>query len=257
MKGLTLALLLGCLVTGAAAQAVPQSPVGVNEHLGRKVGLDLGFVDELGQPISLRSLIDRPTILTLNYFRCTGICSPLLNGVIDAVNSVPQEPGKEFRVLTVSFDENDEPEVARKKGENILKQLKRPCPPSAWRLLTGKAPEIAALTGAVGFEFKKVGREFAHPGVIVILSPEGVITRYMYGITFPRADVQMALIEAAKGEARPTVVKALQFCLVFDVQSREAVFRLTRIVGGIIVLVGLGFMAALTRRGRPEETKTP
>ena len=237
---------------GCAAEAVGPGAVGVNQRLGERIPLDLTFTDELGQPIRLEELIDRPTILTLNYFRCAGICSPLLNGVVDAVNAVPLEPGKDFRVVTVSFDERDTPGIARKKRENILKQMRRPVLPSAWRLLTGRGPEIKALTDAVGFEFKMVGKEFAHPGVIILLSGQGVVTRYMYGITFPKADLEMAIREAARGEARPTVVKALQFCLVYDAQSRQYVFRLTRVVGTVTLLVGLVFVAMLIRRGKPE-----
>src|SRR6267142_490745 len=121
----------------AAAQAPAGGDLGLIENLGGSIPLDLTLNDEEGHPVKLCSLIDKPTILTLNYFRCAGACTPQLNGMVDVLNAVEAEPGKDFQVITVSFDPRDTPEIAFQKKVNYLKQLRRPFPPAAWRFLTG------------------------------------------------------------------------------------------------------------------------
>ena len=175
-----------------------------------------------GQARHPRTLIDKPTILTLNYFRCAGICTPLLNGVVEVLNRTKAEPGKDFQVVTVSFDDRDTPEIAAQKRTNYLKEIKRPFPPSAWRFLTGDAaPPRKALADSVGFKFKREGDDFIHAGAIIVLSPKGKVTRYMYGITYLPADLQMAVHEAARGEAQPTINKLLKFCFSYDPAGRK------------------------------------
>jgi protein SCO1 len=236
-------------LTPSLAAQVPAA-VGVDEKLGKSVPLDLTLKDEDGKPVTLRSLVDTPTILTLNYFRCAGICTPILNSVAGMAGKLTLEPDRDYRIVTVSFDDRDTPEIASRKRANYLKQMDRPFPPSGWRFLTGDAKSTKELCDAVGFTFEKQGEDFIHPGVIVFLSPEGKITRYMYGITFLPADVQMALTEAAKGQAEPTVNRLLQFCFRYDPQGRRFVFSATRLAGTTVLLAALGFVAFLVIRGR-------
>lgn len=250
--------LLALLAVSAApqpsrAQSTGSADVGVVEKLGQRVPLDLTFLDEEGRPVKLAEVIDRPTILTLNYFRCAGICTPILNGIVDILNGIKLDPEKSFRVVTISFDERDTPAVAKRKRENLLKQLTRPFPPSAWRLLTGKSAEIEAITGAVGFRFKPAGGEFVHAGVIIALTPAGVVSRYLYGTSWPVADAQMALVDAGRGEVRPTIAKMLEFCYVYDPDSRTFVFKLTRAAGVLTFLALALFAALLLRRRRASE----
>jgi protein SCO1/2 len=228
---------LSCV--GNAQPATSQPGVGVDEHLGATIPLDARFADEDGRPITLGKLIDRPTILTLNYFRCAGICTPLLNGLVDSLNELKLDPAKDFQVITVSFDERDIPEMAMRKRQNYLKQFHRPFPPAAWRFLTGKDPSIHLLTDAVGFKFKPFGSEFIHAGVILILSPQGQVTRYMYGTEFAPIDLQTALGEALRGQARASVVKSLAFCYTYDPSGRRYIVSVTRLVGAFSVLMVL------------------
>lgn len=228
--------------------------VGIDEKLGVHIPLDLVLKDEEGNPVTLGALIDKPTILTLNFFRCTGICTPLLNGVVEAINQSKAVPGKEYQVITVSFDDRDTPEIAMGKRTNYLKQIQRPFPPTAWHFLTGDGATTKALCDSVGFKFKRQGDQFIHAGAIVFLSPKGKVTRYMYGITFLPADFQMAVNEAARGEARPTIAKFLQFCFSYDPAGRGYVFSTTRASATVILLLAAGFLAylALKRpRGGP------
>jgi protein SCO1 len=224
--------------------------VGIDEKLGALVPLDLTLADEEGKPVQLRSLIDRPTVLTLNYFRCAGICTLLLNGVADVINGTQAVPGKEFRVITVSFDPRDTPDIAQQKRANYLKEITRPFPPDAWRFLTGPRPSTKALCDAVGFKFKPQGDDFIHPGAILFLSPQGVVTRYMYGVKYLPADFQIAVLEASRGEVEPTISKFLSICFTYDPQGRRYVLNLTRLVGAVTLLAVAAFAVVLARSGR-------
>ena len=241
--------------SAAPAPAAAPAQVGVDEHLGALVPMDLMLMDENGQPVRLGSLIDKPTVLTLNYFRCAGICTPLLNGVVDVVNQMPARPGQDYQILTVSFDPSDTPEVAGTKRTNYLKEIKRPIAPSAWRFLTGPAASTRALCDAVGFKFQAQGDGFIHSGVILALAPGGKVTRYLYGVSFLPADLQMAVLEAARGEARPTVNHLLQFCFSQDPHGRGYVFDVTKVVAVLTFLLAGCFLAYLfLSRKRPGGT---
>ena len=230
--------------------AVTDAAVGIDEKLGSLIALDLPLRDEWNQPITLRSLIDKPTILTLNYFRCANICTPQLNGLVAALNQLQVEPGKAFQVITVSFDDRDTPDIAAQKRLNYLHSLTRPFPAEAWRFLTGDAQVTRALADSVGFRFKKQGNDFIHPASIMFLSPKGEVTRYMYGVSFLPADLQMAVGEAARGEARPTISKWLSICYSFDPEGRKYVFSLTRVAAILTMLGAATFVAVLLYRGR-------
>jgi len=258
--------LASLMVHQAMAQATaPGSPdnqapmfapgeVGIDEKLGATIPLDLMLKDESGNSVTLETLIDKPTILTLNFFRCTGICTPLLNGVAEAINQSEAVPGKDYQVITVSFDERDTPEIALGKRTNYLRQIQKPFPPTAWRFLTGDSATTKALCDAVGFKFKRQGDQFIHAGAIVFLSPTRRVTRYMYGVAFLPADLQMAVNEAARGEVRPTIAKFLNFCFSYDPAGRRYVFSTTRAAATVILLLAGGFLAYLTLK-RPRGTQ--
>ena len=239
-----LALLTG-LAVPAQAPAAPAADVGIDQKLGAQVPLDLVLNDANGKPVTLRSLIDKPTVLTLNYFSCAGICTPLLNGVVDVVNQVKAQPGQDFQVITVSFDPKDTPEIALQKQTNYLKEIKRPIAPAAWRFLTGTGPATKALCDSVGFKFKAQGDGFIHAGAIMLLSPGGKLTRYIYGVSFQPADLQMAVLEAARGETRPTINQWLQFCFSYDPEGRGYVFSVTRVAATVTLLLAAGFVTLL------------
>jgi protein SCO1/2 len=243
----------------ATQQGAGKQEIGIDEKLGQVAAIDVALKDETGKDVTLRQLLDRPTILTLNYFSCAGICTPLLNGLVDTLNALQLEPGKDFRVITVSFDPNDTPEIAARKRENYIRQMKRQFPPDAWRFLTGDAASTRKVTDSVGFQFRQEGKDFIHAGAIILLSPEGKVTRYLYGITFLPGDVQMAVGEAARGEARPTISKILKFCFSYDPASKQYVFNMTRVVGAFTLALVAIFAAYLGIRGRfrKETTRSP
>jgi protein SCO1 len=253
VPALTAALVSACLAAASDSRAQPQPTppaVGIEPRLGALVPLDLSLVDEAGQKIALRSLIDRPTILTLNYYRCAGICTPLLNGVAQMLNQIAIQPGSDFRVVTVSFDERDTAEIAARKRENFLKLMKRPVPPTAWRFLTGDAASTRQLADAVGFRFERSGADFIHPGVIIVLSPTGHVTRYILGTHFLPADVQMAVSEAARDLARPTIAQQQAVCYNADPAARSYTRQVLRIASVVTLVAVIGLVTALLIAGR-------
>lgn len=245
-----LLLSLWMLLLSAARTARAADEVAIDEKLGATVPLDLQLNDETGQKVSLQALIDKPTVLTLNYFRCAGVCTPQLNDLTRTLNQIQLQPGKDFQVITVSFDPADTPEVAANKRTNYFKLMKRPFPPLAWRFLTGDAASTKRLTDAVGFKFKRQGDTFLHPAALIILSPQGKVTRYMYGITYLPFDLQMALGEAKSGLVRPTISKALGFCYSYDPAGHKYVIDITRIAGSVTLLAAAVFAAVVLFKGK-------
>lgn len=248
----TLVALLAVFALAALAQT-PATDVGIEEHLGAQVPLDVTLRDEQGREVKLGDLIDKPTVLTLNYFRCAGICSPLLNGIVDVVKKSDMAPGEEYQVLTVSFDPTDGPELAERKKTNYFKQLPVTVPPGAWRFLTGDAAETKRLADAVGFGYRAETStagttEYVHPAAVFILSPKGKVIRYMYGITYLPFDLKMAVAEANAGRPGPTIGKMLKFCYSYDPAGRKYELNVTRLAGVFILLFAGVFAAAVAVR---------
>jgi len=260
------AILIGACSLGAAALIGAQEGflgfVGIDEKLGAQVAANVPLKDEDGNTITLGELIDKPTILTLNYFRCAGICTPLLNGLVDTLNQIQLEPGKNFQVITVSFDPTDTPEVAHQKRVNYLEQIKRPFPPKAWRFLTGDEQSTRSVTDSVGFRFRKEGDQYVHVGAILVLTPAGKVSRYLYGITFLPADLQMAIQEAARGQLNPTIARVLSYCYSYDPGRGGYFLNMTRIIGtGTLLVAGLFVIFILRGRSggknKGKETRPP
>ena len=253
-----LAVLLGLSVAIAGRPALAETPpepaldVGVDERLGQTIPLDIKLVDEQGDRVALRELIDKPTLLTLNYFRCVGLCTPLLNGVAEMLQKIDQIPGKDFQILTVSFDPRDDAELAGHKKDNYIKQLGPAFPPTAWRFLTGDPVSTKRLADAVGFKFAKHGDDYIHPGAIMVLSGTGMVTRYLYGVTFLPFDVKMAVSEAAQGRTGPTIARLLKFCFSYDPSGRRYSLAITRVAAAftIILAAGYGVVLGVARKRR-------
>ncbi len=249
----TLAAILASATLAGEPGAPPPGEVGIFEKLGAQVPLDLGLVDEQGRKVTLGSLIDRPTLLTLNYFRCASICTPQLNHLADALDQLALDPGKDFKVVTVSFDDRDTPEIAAQKRSNYLATMKRPFPDDGWRFITGDAASTRALADSVGFKFRKQEGGFLHPAAVVVLSPRGRVTRYIYGLDYLPAELTMAIGFARQGIAMPTVNRWLRFCYAYDPAGQRYVFDVTRVGGVITLLAAAGLLAWLLLRGRSRQ----
>jgi protein SCO1/2 len=245
--------LLTAFVSAGPAQMKSGSAVGIDEKLGQPVAMDIPLKDENGGDITLRQLIDRPTILIFNYFRCPGICPLLISSMVEVVNAMSLEPGKDYRLVAVSFDPTDTPEMARQKKANYLNMMRRSFPPDAWHFLTGSAENTRMVADSAGFGYRKQGEDmYMHPGAIIMLTPEGIISRYLYfDKNYLPADVTMAVEEAAGGQVRPTISKVLSFCYSYDPEGRAYVFSITRLAGAVtLALVAVFVIFVLFRKKR-------
>lgn len=218
--------------------------VGIVEKLGQTLPLDLTFYTENNDTVTLRSLINRPTILSFVYFDCPGLCSPLLDGIADVASKMDFSLGKDYNIITISFNTKDTPEKARIKKQNFIQKIDEK-DRGHWTYLTGDLENIQKITEAAGFRYKPMGVDFVHPATIIMLSPEGKITRYLYGVSFLPFDVKMAVIEADKGIAQPTRSKVLQYCFGYDTVSRSYTLQFTRIVGAFMLIFGALFIGIL------------
>ena len=253
-------LLLATLFFQNIPQAHVEQPkdlsgIGIDEKLGQFIPLDLIFYDENGNPVSLKQLIHTPLILAPVFYRCPNVCSFLLFNLAGVINKLPSEPDKEYQVLTVSFDETEKPDLAFEKKKMYLKMIEKPFPEDAWRFLTGDKENIHKLTDAIGFHFKKQGDDFLHPVTLVILSPDGKITRYMYGTEFLPFDLKMALLEASEGRVGPTLSKVLRFCFSYDPQGRKYVFNTLKVTGIVTLLFALSLILFLVFKGKKKPIK--
>ena len=227
-----------------------QQGIGLIEKLGQTVPLDLIFSDENGNPVRLRQLIRTPTLLALVYYHCPNVCSTLLQGVAEVLNKLSAEPGKEYRVLAISFDETEKPDFARERKGIYLKMIEKTFPEEAWRFLTGNEENIRRLTDAVGFHFKREGQDFLHPVSLIILSSEGKVIRYLSGTGFLPFDLKMALLEASEGRVGPTIGKVARFCFSYDPKGRKYVFNTLKVTGIVTILFALSFVGFLIVRGK-------
>lgn len=229
-------------------------PVGIIEKLGNIVPMDVELYDEQGNLVSLKSIINKPAIVTFVYYKCPGICSPLLNEVSKVIEKMDLEPGKDYQVVTISFDDSEKPELASDKKDNYLGEIKRQVDPSGWRFFTGDNVNIYRLSNAAGFFFQRDGRDWIHAAALIALSPEGKVTRYLYGIKQVPFDVKMAILEASEGRTGPAIAKVLTFCYAYDPEGKRYVFDVVRISGVFIVgLVGVFVAVFIVRKPKGKE----
>ncbi len=234
-----------------------QPNVGIDEKLGDKIPLDLSFIDEDGRPVLLKNLVNKPTILTLVYYRCPGICSPLMNGLAETIEKMDMEPGKDFNIVTISFNPHEDYIMAKGKKENYLDNMKKKIPRESWKFLTGDSLSIAKITNAVGFNFEKQGDDYMHAAVLTILTPDGKVARYLFGTEFLPMDLKLAIIEASEGKSTPGINKLLKICYSYDPSGRKYVLNVTRIAGGAMLILIAGFVLILTMKRKKNNHNLP
>ncbi len=252
-----LSVLLAVSVSPAKSRADPGPEIGIKDRLGATVPLDLTFKDANGQSVRLGQLIHTPVFLAPVYFRCTDVCPALLNGVVDVLNQLPAEPGRDYTVMAVSFDETDTPDSALAKKRNYLGLIQRPFPEEAWHFLTGDSASIRELMDAVGFGYQKGGDGFMHPVALIVLSPKGKVTRYLYGSDFLPMDLKMALVEAEHERAGPAINRVLRFCFRYEPKSRKLVFNTMKVTGTVTLAFALAVVAFLVWGGKKRPKKEP
>ncbi len=249
MSGLVLLLVLflAPVSPALAHEAKPgKADIALEEKLGSVIPADISLKDENGGPVNLRSLVDRPTIVAPVYLHCSHVCPLLLTNLAGTLGKLDlMRPGKDFRVIALSFDHQEGPEVAREKKPNFIAAVGRPFPADAWPFLTGDDRNIRKFTDAVGFKFQRDGEDFSHPVVLIVLAPGGKVTRYLYGTTFLPFELTMALTEAAQGKTGSPAARVLNYCFSYDPLRKSYVFNILKVVGTVMILTFISFFIYL------------
>jgi len=227
--------------------------VGVDEKLNEKLDLSLRFTNEDGKEVPLSSVFtgEKPVLLTLNYYSCETLCSVQLNSILSGLKELDWVAGKDFRVLTVSIDPEEDAPLAQKKKVNYLKELQRP--EADWNFWVGEDPKIQSLANAVGFRYAydAIAKQYAHPAVIFFISGDGTISRYLYGLTYSARDIKFSLIETSQGRVGSPVEKIIMSCFSYDMtlgKYTPAAFGIMRLVGVLSLLVIGVFSLVMWRR---------
>lgn len=235
-------------------------PAGLNDvdvvqKLDQQIPLDLTFRDETGKQVQLGDYFGKkPVILSLVYYRCPMLCSEVMAGLSGSLKALSFDVGKEFDVITVSFDPNDTPEAATAKKADTVKRYGRPGAADGWHFLTGSQESITALTKAVGFgyQYDPKSGQFSHATAIMIVTPEGKLAQYYYGVEYPPKDLRLGLIQASQNKIGTLADQVLLYCYHYDPMTGKygaIISRVIQLSGGATVL-GLGlFLIILTRRG--------
>jgi len=243
---------------GLPASASPPilKEIGFDQKLGERVPLEAAFKDDTGKDVRLGDYFGKkPVLLTLNYYGCPMLCTVSLTGFASALAVLTMDAGKEFEVVTVSFDPKEGPELAAQKKATYLARYGRSGAASGWHFLTGDQANIDRLTRAVGFRYTwdQDSKQFAHPAGLVVLTPDGRIARYLFGIEYAPRDLRFALIEASFGRIGSFVDQAILYCYQYDpVTGRygPSVMRIVRFLGILTVLALGAFVVLMLRRER-------
>lgn len=230
--------------------------VGIDEKLDNIVDGNLKFFDADSNVVTLREIIDRPTIISMVYFNCPGICTPLLDGFAEVLSKTDMKLGVDYQALSISFDHNETPYMSAKWQKNYRNLVKKDLPANAWRFLTADSITIKKFTKALGFYFKKEGqKDYLHAGALITLSPTRRITRYQFGDTFLPFNIKMSVVEASREVSSPTINKLLDLCFKYDPSGRAYVLNLTRIIGTVMLLTVGIFATFLIVKGRSNKNK--
>lgn len=234
--------------------------IGISEKLGTRLDLNLDVINEQGQTVKLASYFDgrTPVIFSLVYYSCPQLCSLHLNSVTDALKGLVWTAGKEYKVVALSFDPKDTPEVAKQKKENYVKSYGRPESAPGWNFLTASQATVSSITESVGFKYKwvKESQEWAHASAAIFLTPDGVVSRYLHGMAIDPQGFKMALNEAAEGKIGTIVDKMVWFCFKYDPhQSKYTLYayRLVQLASAIVVIMMSLFLIPFWIRTRRNE----
>jgi protein SCO1/2 len=229
--------------------------VGIEQHLNEQISPALTFRDETGKAVQLGDYFGRkPMILNLVYYQCPMLCGEVLSGLESALRVLKFDVGKEFDVLTVSFDPKETPEIATAKKAEYLKRYGRPGAAGGWHFLTGPPASIDALTKAAGFQYQydpKTG-QFAHATAIMVLTPEGKIAQYYYGVEFAPKDLRLGLIQASENKIGTVVDQVLLYCYHYDPETGKygaIISRVLQLAAGATVLILGTFLVVMFRMG--------
>ena len=230
--------------------------IGLDQNLDAQIPLDLTFTDSKGRTVAIGDFLgDRPALLTLVYYECPMLCTQILNGLTRSLRMVSFDVGKEFDVITVSIDPSETPSLAAVKKEEYVKRYGRAGADRGWHFLTGRQDQIERLAQAVGFRYQydpETGL-YLHASGIMVLTPEGKLARYFYGVDYSPKDVRLGLIEASQNKIGSVVDQLLLLCYQYDPATGKyglVIMNSIRIAGGLTVATMVGFILLMLRRER-------
>ena len=229
--------------------------VGIQQNLNQQIPPELTFQDDLGRPVRLGDYFGKkPVILNLVYYNCPMLCGEVLSGLESALRVLKFDVGKEFDVITVSFDPRETPEMAAKKKAEFLRRYKRAGAEQGWHFLAGKQDAIDALTKAAGFQYDydPKTQQFAHATAIMVLTPEGKIAQYYYGVEYSPKDLRLGLVEAGQGKIGTVADQLLLYCYHYDPEKGKYSATILRVLrlAGLATMLFLGtFIFVMIRRG--------
>lgn len=250
--------------TGMTDRHLPEAPlppppvkdVGLDQKLGESIPLDLVFKDEAGKDVRLSQYFGkRPVLLSLVYFYCPMLCGMTTDGLVRSLRALRFEPGTDYEILSISFDPRETPEVAAAKKRTVMAQFGRKSGPGGWHFLTGDTASVAALTSAVGFRYvwDAEQKQFAHATGVTLLTPQGRIAKYFFGIEYASKDLRLALIEASEEKIGNVVDQLLLLCFHYDPKAGRYTATVRNLVrgGAALTLVALaGIVTIMLRRER-------
>jgi protein SCO1/2 len=223
--------------------------VGFEEKQGQFADLSTKLVNESGDTVLLKDILTKPTILNMVYFECPGTCSPLMWGISKFIDAVDLQLGKDYNVITISFDPTERIDLGIKKKASYLSTMKNKVSAKNWQFFVSDSINIAKLTQSVGFKYEKINGQFVHPTGLIALGADGKIIRYLRGIDFMPFDIKITMVEAAKGKIGPSINRLLAICYGYDSKGNQFVFNVTRVSAIVIffMVILIFIVLAFTR----------
>jgi len=240
---------------------IRQADSSMEDRIGAEVDAELTFTDERGYPLKLRKYFPGavPVVLNLGYYGCPDMCGQVIHGMVDALNELDLEPGKHYEILNVSIDPRETAEVAKQRKQNMLMRFTKVGAEASWRFAVGEPAAVEKLATTVGFRYfwAEHDNRYDHPAALIVLTPQGKVSRVLTGLTFEPKDVRLAIVEASEGKLGTFWDKVQLSCLTWDPVTRT--YSLTALtvmkVGGAITVVALGVMLFVMFRGERKRVK--
>jgi protein SCO1/2 len=233
-----------------------QMQVGFDEKQGQYAALDTKMVNETGDTVLLRDVINKPTILNLVYFNCAGTCSPLMWGISKFIDEVDLQLGSDYEVITISFDPTEKINLGIKKKASYVNTMKKKDSAKYWHFFVSDSINISKLTQSVGFNYQKINNQYIHPTGLIALAPDGKIIRYLRGIEFMPFDIKITMVEAANGKIGPSINRLLAICYSYDDKGNQFVFNVTRVSAIVITFIVVLIFLVLALKRINLKTKT-
>jgi protein SCO1 len=244
-------LLLSVSYSQQVINPVEDVEIGVIEHLDEFLPDSILLINEKGEQVWLNDLIDKPTVLNFVYYRCPGICSPLMEAIAGVIDKSDLLIGKDYQVLTISFDPRETIDLGVRKKENYLNLMtKHKEAAEGWHYFVSDSASIIRVTEAVGFRYKRTGNDFLHAASVMVISPDKKIVRYLNGMYYMPFEWKMAIIEASQGKSGPTLNRVLRYCYAYDPVGQTYVMNFTKVGGILIMFFAFVFIAVLLLKPR-------